>query len=125
MNALSLIRDCRAAGIQLQARGDRLHIDAPAGALTAELRQRLADHKADILAMHAIRVQLQSIANNLGIPRAVVDQVPVEDLAATAEQAELCDGHTDGHGDPLAHALLLFYLKALAARCSLSAGGVE
>jgi hypothetical protein len=117
--------ECRAADIQLQVRGDRLHVEAPAGALTAELRQRLADHKADILALHAIRSRLHGIAKSLGISRAVVDQVPAEDLAATAEQAELCDGHTDGHGDPLAHALLLFYLKTLAARCSLSARGVE
>lgn len=28
----------------------------------------------------------------------------------------MCEGYMDGHGDPLAQALLVFYLKALAQR---------
>lgn len=116
MNAISLIRDCRAAGIQLQARGDRLHVEAPAGTLTAELRQQLAENKADILVLHAIRARLLELAKTLGIPRAVVDALPVEELEATAEQAALCERYMDGNEDPLAHALLLFYLHQLAER---------
>jgi hypothetical protein len=116
MNAISLIRDCRAAGIRLQARGDRLHVEAPAGLLTAELRQQLADHKADIMALQAIRARLLALAKTLGIPRAVVDTLPVEELEATAEQAALCEGYMDGSGDPLAHALLVFYLRGLAEK---------
>lgn len=54
MSALALIRQCRDAGIQLQARGDRLHVKAPAGSVTPELRQALTDHKAELLTLHAI-----------------------------------------------------------------------
>jgi hypothetical protein len=116
MSAIELIRQCRSAGIRLQARGDRLHVEAPAGRLTPELRQRLTDHKADVLALHVIRARLQTIAMRLGIPRAVVDALPVEELEATAEQAALCEGYMDGNGDPLAHSLLVFYLRDLAGR---------
>ena len=114
MNAIPLIRELTAAGIRLQARGDRLHIDAPAGAVTPELRQRLTEHKADLLALHAIRRRLLDVAASLGIPRAVVDALPPEELEATAQQAALCEGYMDGHGDPLAQSLLVFYLKELA-----------
>lgn len=52
----------------------------------------------------------------MGIPRSVVDNLPAEDLEATAEQVALCEGYLDGHGDPLPHALLVFYLRELAKR---------
>jgi len=65
-------------------------------------------------ALHAIRARLLDVARTLGIPRAVVDGLPVEELDATAEQTALCEGYADGNGDPLAHALLVFYLRALA-----------
>ena len=118
MNAVSLIRHCRDAGILLQARGDRLHVEAPAGTITPELRQRLTEYKAELLALHAIRARLLALAVTLGIPRAVVDRLPPEELEATAEQAALCEGYMDGHGDPLAHALLVFYLRQLADRAT-------
>ncbi len=116
MNAISLIRDCRAAGIHLQARGDHLHVEAPAGSITPELRLALTEHKADLLALHAIRARLVVLAVKLGIPRAVVDALPVEELEATAEQTALCDGYMDRNGDPLARTLLTFYLRQLADR---------
>ena len=75
-----------------------------------------ATERARLLALHAIRTRLLGLAVTLGIPRAVVDTLPVEDLEATAEQATLCEGYMDGNGDPLAHALLVFYLHALADR---------
>ena len=120
MSAVQLIRQCRDAGIHLQARGDRLHVEAPAGSLTPELRQLLTDHKADLLALHAIRARLLALAATLGIPRSIVDALPVEELEATAEQTALCEGYMDGNGDPLAHALLVFYLRALADRAEPS-----
>ena len=116
MSAVQLIRQCRDAGIRLQARGDRLHVEAPAGSLTPELRQALADHKPALLALHGIRARLLALAVTLGIPRAVVDVLPVEELEATTEQAALCEGYMDGNGDPLAQALLVFYLRTLAER---------
>lgn len=118
MSALALIRQCRDAGIRLQARGDRLHVEASPGAVTPELRRRLVDHKAELLALHAIRGRLLDIARTLGIPRAVVDALPVEELEATAEQAASCEGYMDGHGDPLAQSLLVFYLKELAGKAA-------
>jgi hypothetical protein len=116
MSAIQLIRQCRDAGIRLQARGDHLHVEAPAGTLTLELRQALTDYKADLLALHAIRARLLDIARTLGIPRDVVDALAAEELDATVEQTALCEGYMDGNGDPLAHALLVFYLRELARR---------
>jgi hypothetical protein len=116
MSAIELIRQCRAAGIRLQARGDRLHVEAPVSSVTPELRQALIDHKADLLALHAIRARLHALAVCLGIPRAVVEALPVEELEATAKQATLCEGHMAGSGDPLAHSLLVFYLRQLAGK---------
>ncbi len=41
---------CRAAGVRLTRRGDRIEVAAPAGACTAELRAALAQHKPELLA---------------------------------------------------------------------------
>ncbi|MHB8763134.1 MAG: TubC N-terminal docking domain-related protein [Deferrisomatales bacterium] len=49
MTALALLRDIEAQGIRLEAQGDRLRVDAPAGALTPELRAALAEHKPELL----------------------------------------------------------------------------
>ena len=118
MNAVSLFQQCHAAGIHLEARGDRLHVDAPAGSVTPELRQALADQKADLFALHIIHTRLVALAVTLGIPRTVVDAIPVDELSATAEQAASWDGHLDGNGDSLAHSLLVFYLCGLADRAT-------
>lgn len=71
--------------------------------------------------LHAIRARLHTIALSLGIARVVIDELPVEELEATAEQAALCEGHTDGNGDPYAQSLLMFYLRGLADRVSTRA----
>lgn len=118
MNAVALIRQCKAIGIQIQARGDRLHVEAPAGILTPDLRQAIADHKADLLALHAIRKRLIAIASDLGIPRTIVDELPLEELQATAEQAARAEALKDRNGDPLVHSLLTFYLRCLADQVS-------
>ncbi|TAM57202.1 MAG: hypothetical protein EPN49_15795 [Rhodanobacter sp.] len=120
MSAVELIHQCRAAGIRLKPKGDRLHVEAPIGTLTPELRQALTDHKLALLALHTTRARLRVLAASMGIPRAVVDDLPLEELEATAEQAALCEGHMDGNGDSLAHALLVFYLRALADRAALA-----
>ena len=64
--------------------------------------------------LHTIRTRLLALAATMGILRAVVDELPVEELEAAAKQAALCENHCDGNGDPLTHALLVFYLRALA-----------
>jgi hypothetical protein len=40
-------------GIRLSARGDKLHVDAPAGVVTAEVKAALASHKAALLRLLA------------------------------------------------------------------------
>jgi hypothetical protein len=70
----------------------------------------------NVAALKPERARLLALAKTLGIPRAVVDTLPVEELEATAEQAALCEGYMDGNGDPLAHALLVFYLRGLAEK---------
>lgn len=51
MNAAVLLHQLRQAGICLRARGDKLVVEAPEGALTDELRATLRAHKAEILAL--------------------------------------------------------------------------
>jgi hypothetical protein len=51
MTTEQLLLTCRQAGIVLSAQGDTLELDAPCGALTPELRDRLARHKAELLAV--------------------------------------------------------------------------
>ena len=63
---------------------------------------------------------MKSLAKNMGIPIAVVDSMSADDLAVIGGQAALCEGHLDGNGDPLLHALLTFYLRALADRSTAS-----
>ena len=50
MTAATLIGRLHAAGVQLTANGDKLHISAPAGVLTPELRAELVEHKAALMA---------------------------------------------------------------------------
>lgn len=49
MSVSQLLQELSARGVKLQQQGDQLKIRAPKGALTAELRQRLADEKPQIL----------------------------------------------------------------------------
>ncbi|MBI5018481.1 MAG: hypothetical protein HZB55_23725 [Deltaproteobacteria bacterium] len=49
MTALDLLRDLEAQGFLLEARGERLHVEAPAGTLTPELRANLTEHKPTLL----------------------------------------------------------------------------
>lgn len=48
--APDLLAELTRSGVRLEPRGDRLHVSPPPGMDTAELRQRLAEHKAEILA---------------------------------------------------------------------------
>jgi hypothetical protein len=51
MTATEILARCSAAGIRLQPASDGLEIDAPSGALTAELVAELRANKAALLAM--------------------------------------------------------------------------
>lgn len=49
MNAAELLSQLNAAGIELRPKADKLVVNAPAGALTADLREKIAAHKAELL----------------------------------------------------------------------------
>jgi hypothetical protein len=53
MTALELLNDMRTRDIRLECRGDKLHVDAPKGAVTPEIRATLLEHKAELLALLA------------------------------------------------------------------------
>ena len=48
--ARALLRDLRLRGVRLAPRGDRVHVEAPAGAVSSAARERLAAVKAEVLA---------------------------------------------------------------------------
>lgn len=49
MNTETLLEDLYRRGIGLKVEGDKLHVDAPIGAVTEELRRALADHKPQLV----------------------------------------------------------------------------
>lgn len=51
MNALELLSQLRAAGIELRPKEGKLLVNAPSGVLTVPLREKIAAHKTDLLAL--------------------------------------------------------------------------
>jgi hypothetical protein len=49
MNASTLLDDLRSRDVLLEADGERLVVDAPAGVVTEDLRASLAEHKPSLL----------------------------------------------------------------------------
>ena len=49
MNSLKLYHDLKARGVILEAQGQQLKVDAPAGVVTAEDRAALVEFKAKLL----------------------------------------------------------------------------
>jgi hypothetical protein len=49
MNAGALLEDLRRRDVTLEAEGDLLHVDAPTGAITDELRAALVENKGRLL----------------------------------------------------------------------------
>jgi sulfur transfer complex TusBCD TusB component (DsrH family) len=68
MTLRDLLTETRNAGIQLEARGDRLHVEAPAGAVTPELRAALVAHKPDLLAVLAPSRGFVTLKNGPTLP---------------------------------------------------------
>ena len=74
MTTHELLTAAQTAGITLEARGDRLHIEAPRGSLTPELRDTLAERKAELLALLAPPQRFVTLQpTGLTMPRAAVD----------------------------------------------------
>lgn len=92
MSAAQLIRQLKEAGIHLSASGDRLRVEAPAGIVTAELRQCIAENKAGLLVelqrcvatdgreMDGCRARLLALADTLGLPHSLVRRIPGTEL---------------------------------------------
>src|SRR5262245_11435362 len=79
MSADEVLSAVYRAGIVLRAEGNRLRYDAPEGALTPELRDALAQHKAALLAALAPVREFESFHGGLTVPR------PAWDLASGLE----------------------------------------
>ena len=67
MTAMKLLTVARAAGIRLEAAGDRLVYDAPHGALTPGLREALMRQKPALLALLA-PVEFITLTGGLTVP---------------------------------------------------------
>src|SRR5438034_73714 len=68
MTALDLLSIAKTAGIRLEARGDRLHVEAPVGTLTPELRDQLTRHKSELLSRLAPMTEFVSLGGGLVVP---------------------------------------------------------
>jgi TubC N-terminal docking domain len=85
VSVLALMRDLQAAGVVLEARDGRLRVDAPVGIVTPEIRDSLARHKPELLAMLAADPAEYENWAPLDMPVAWTDRADVitvvEDLA--------------------------------------------
>lgn len=68
MSPIELLTVVRAAGIRLEVSGDRLQFDAPAGALTPDLRAALVEHKPALLALLAPVTAFVTLKGGLVLP---------------------------------------------------------
>lgn len=108
MNTASLLREFADAGITLTADGDKLHYSAPADAVTPEVRQRLLDHKPELLA---------ALAKPEPTPKQTAELVPVPVATPAAVRARLLE-LADAYGYPrgLVDALNDAYRRELIAQ---------
>lgn len=111
MTAATLIRELADTGVRVSATGDKLHVEAKPGTVTPELRDRLKAHKAELLPLVRTRDHLLTVARELGVPDALVQELPASELQATA--AQYAD-FTAEKGEKLGQKLLVFYLRSLA-----------
>lgn len=110
MTAIALLTELQEAGIRVCALGDRLHIEAKPGTVTADLRARLVASKAELLMAlkpGSVQAQLLSLATDEQLPLGLVFALSPDDLTA-------CEGMPDEE--------LRAYLHALAGRERMDAG---
>ena len=110
MTATAMIAELAHAGIHLSRNGDRLHVEAKPGTVTAAIRERLTTHKPDLLALleasEAMRQRLLTLANaESDVAR--IHRIPTDDLAE-------CHDCTDDE--------LRGYLRALDYSARMDAG---
>ncbi len=68
MTPTELLAACEVVGIHLEVRGDQLHVEAPAGVVTPELREALVQHKADLLPLLAPVTEFVTLKGGLTVP---------------------------------------------------------
>lgn len=51
MNAAALLAEVMRAGVRIKVRGDRLHVEARAGAVSPAMRERMIEAKAELIAL--------------------------------------------------------------------------
>lgn len=112
MTATALIAEARAAGIRMTVRGDRLRIEAKPGAVSADMRARLAAGKPEIV--EALRqgeaeqrAHLLALAESEGVDAAHVHRLHADDVTA-------CAGESDN--------TLRAYVRALERDAGMDAG---
>jgi hypothetical protein len=90
VSALALMRDLQAAGVVLEAHDGRLKVDAPVGILTPQIRDSLARHKLELLAVLSAAPAERKNWTPLDVPVAWTDRADViavvEDLADGGER---------------------------------------
>lgn len=78
--AENLIRSLSARGVQLSRKADRLLVEAPAGTVTTELRQLLADRKGELLAALDQRARVSAIAECAGFDPEFTQTLTTEEI---------------------------------------------
>ena len=68
MTTCDLLNACGVIGIHLEVRGEQLHVGAPAGVVTPELRDALMRHKPDLLALLAPVTEFIILRGGLAVP---------------------------------------------------------
>ena len=114
MSAAALLHELQAAGVTLTATAGRLHVEAPKGAITPALRERITRAKPAIIAVltkqaspDTIRAHLLELAEFECLEPALVHRLDDSDLAT-------CTG--------LGDEVLTAYLRALDAAARMDAG---
>ena len=101
MSAVALLNEIRAAGIAVNVDGDRLHVEARPGAITADLRQRMQAAKLGLVELlgriATMRAHLLRLAAEEGIPSSVVDRMTDADVAAYAAVPDFTDLNYRAH----------------------------
>ncbi len=117
MNAVELLTELSMLGVVLEAKGERLKVDAPKGAVTVELREALMAHKAEVL------VLLRSFEYEISWRvQAMLPQIPDIGLIPFLFMRELAKPHTNcclSCGEPLRDALYRCLLCDRAANLAL------
>ena len=87
MMLMLLLTELTRLQVQLSAEPDGLKVDAPAGALTDELRQAMAEHKAALL-RYAVYPYVKTI-DGLGLLTGHRQEFSIIDFVALERQARL------------------------------------